>query len=88
MWSGRANELWPNEVNLGICSHAEVYIIMDHKAGETCFLIFQNVMRYFGRNNKSWKIYILDLIMDYTWIIQDYCCYYFSSKIKERKTWR
>ena len=33
----QANELWPNEVNPGTCLCAEVYIIMDHRAGETYF---------------------------------------------------
>ena len=37
MWSDRANELQPKEVNLGICSHAKVYFIMEHRTGETCF---------------------------------------------------
>ena len=37
MLSGIANDLCPNRVDPGICTHAEVYIIMDHKAGERCF---------------------------------------------------
>ena len=40
MWSGMANELWPNGVNPGICTHAEVHNVMDHEAGEMFFFIF------------------------------------------------
>ena len=41
MWYGIANELQPNRVNPGICTHAEVHNVMDHEAGETCFLFSQ-----------------------------------------------
>ena len=60
MWSGRANELWPNKVNLGICSCPEVYIIMDHRAGEMCFNIFKYYEMHFGKNNKLLEKIILE----------------------------
>ena len=59
MWSGRANELWLNVVNPSICSYAEVYIVMDHETGETCFYWSLNVMRYF---HNMWGKFTLQLI--------------------------
>ena len=73
MLSSMANELQPNGINLGICTCAEVYSIMDKESGETCFYYFLNMMGYFMQKiTNHGKNLHLPAFMHYMWIIHDH----------------